>query len=466
MKVTLKKIDQLEFEPLHASLTEVYDGAVYEARIERAIKLAKEEGFTHLVVYADREHFANLHYFTGFDPRFEEALLIISEGKKPLLLVGNEGFAYCKVIPFDLDIMLYYNFNLAGMPRFKETIGSIEEAYTKAGIDKGSKIGVVGWKFYGDSDGVEGRHIFDLPHYVVESLKKRVGVEKLENAAHLMSSASRGMRSSLEAVELANLEVAGTMTSRGVYNLMRNLKPGMREVEAGSFLLLNGNPMVAHPNVNFTLPGIRQGLASPKENRLEYGSVWNVGLGYRGAMVARTGVYSANEADVKDEYKAVWEKAYVPYFKIMVVWYESVFIGATGKDVVERIQREVPEYKDLGIALNFGHLTHTEEWTDGLFTLEKEIPLRSGMAIQCDVISNPPGLPGVHIEDGLALADKALRDELKAKFPASWERIERRQKMMREVLGIKISDDILPFSDIQGIFHPWAADLETIMAVE
>ena len=236
--------------------------------------MAKEEGFTHLVVYGDREHFANLHYFTGFDPRFEEALLIISEGKKPLLLVGNEGFAYCKVIPFDLDIMLYYNFNLAGMPRFKETIGSIEGLH-KAGIAKGSRVGVVGWKFYDDSDGVEGRYIFDLPHYVVESLKKRVGEGQLENAAHLLSSASRGMRSSLEAVELANLEVAGTMTSRGVYNLMRNLKPGMREVEAGSFLLLNGNPMVAHPNVNFTLR-YQARVGQPKENRLEYGSVWNV----------------------------------------------------------------------------------------------------------------------------------------------------------------------------------------------
>ena len=88
------------------------------------------------------------------------------------------------------------------------------------------------------------------------------------------------------------------------------------------------------------------------------------------------------------------------------------------------------------------------------------------MAIQCDIISNPPGLPGVHIEDGLALADAKLRGELKANFPESWQRIEQRRKMMKEVLGINISDDILPFSDIQGVFHPWAANLETIMAIE
>ncbi len=466
MKVTLKKIERLKFEPLHASITEVYAASIYEARIDKALKLAKKGGFTHLAIYADREHFANLHYFTGFDPRFEEALLIISEGKKPLLLVGNEGLAYCKVIPFDIDVMLYYNFNLAGMPRFKETIDSIEESYEKMEITHTSRVGLVGWKFYNDSEGIASRYIWDAPHYLVESLLKRVGRGNLENATYLLSSASQGLRSNLEAEELATLEVAGTMTSRGVYNLMENLKTGMREIEAGAYLLLNANPLVAHPNVNFTLAGIRQGLASPKENRLEFGSVWNVGLGYRGAMVARTGVYAASEKEVKAEYKAVWEKAYVPYFKCMAIWYENVAIGTTGKRVVETIQREVPQYKNLGIALNFGHLSHSEEWTDGLFTLEKKIPLQSGMAIQCDIISNPPGLPGVHIEDGLALADAELRGELKAKFPASWQRIEERQRMMREMLGINISADILPFSDIQGVFHPWAADLEHVMALE
>lgn len=466
MKVILKKIKPFDFEPMHASITEVYDASVYEGRIARALDLAKKHGFSHLLVYADREHFANVHYFTGFDPRFEEALLLLTEGKKPLLLVGNEGYSYVTVIPFAIDIMLYYNFNLAGMPRFEESIDSIQEAYEQVGIDRESRVGLIGWKFYEDSDGVEGRFISDVPNYIVESVKARVDAKNVENVTHFLSSASEGLRSDLEAVELAALEVAGTMTSRGVYNLMKNLRAGQREIEAGANLQLNGNPMVAHPNINFTLPSIRQGLASPKENTLEYGSVWNVGLGYRGAMVARTGVYCASEDEVKEEYKDVWQKAYVPYFKVMAIWYETVAIGVTGKHVVEKIQREVPEFKNLGISFNFGHLSHSEEWTDGLFTLTKGIPLRSGMLIQCDIIANPPGLPGVHIEDGLALADEKLRAELAEKHPESWARIEQRRTMMKEVLGIDISDDILPFSDIQGAFHPWAANLEYVMALD
>ncbi|HZS93019.1 MAG TPA: hypothetical protein VFE42_36710 [Chloroflexota bacterium] len=38
---------------------------------------ASAEGYDALLVYVDREHFANLAYLTGFDPRFEEALLIL-----------------------------------------------------------------------------------------------------------------------------------------------------------------------------------------------------------------------------------------------------------------------------------------------------------------------------------------------------------------------------------------------------
>ena len=54
----------------------------------------EERRYDHLVVWADREHSANLAYLTGFDPRFEEAVLIVVGGAAtPALLVGNECFA-------------------------------------------------------------------------------------------------------------------------------------------------------------------------------------------------------------------------------------------------------------------------------------------------------------------------------------------------------------------------------------
>lgn len=50
----------------------------------------KSKELSHLVVYGDKEHFASLMYLVHFDPRFEEALLIIGISGSPLLLVGNE----------------------------------------------------------------------------------------------------------------------------------------------------------------------------------------------------------------------------------------------------------------------------------------------------------------------------------------------------------------------------------------
>jgi hypothetical protein len=54
--------------------------AVYQARIAAALAAAAARGLDLLVVYGDREHFANLAYLTAVDPRFEEAMLILRPG--------------------------------------------------------------------------------------------------------------------------------------------------------------------------------------------------------------------------------------------------------------------------------------------------------------------------------------------------------------------------------------------------
>ena len=71
----------------------------FESRIAAARSAMEKRGLSHLVVYGDREHFANIAYLTGFDPRFEEAILIIAHQGRPLLVVGNECEAYLSVSP-------------------------------------------------------------------------------------------------------------------------------------------------------------------------------------------------------------------------------------------------------------------------------------------------------------------------------------------------------------------------------
>ncbi|MER9182983.1 hypothetical protein NKI14_22465, partial [Mesorhizobium sp. M0767] len=68
--------------------------ATYEARIAALVALG---GFDAFVVYGDREHAANVAYLCGYDPRFEETLLVIVPGKPPKLLVGNAGGGFADI---------------------------------------------------------------------------------------------------------------------------------------------------------------------------------------------------------------------------------------------------------------------------------------------------------------------------------------------------------------------------------
>ncbi len=78
---------------------------------------AGPRGLDYLVVYGDREHSANIAYLTGFEPRFEEAMLLLAPQKKPVLVVGNEGWGYVGISPLDLERVLFQSFSLLSQPR-------------------------------------------------------------------------------------------------------------------------------------------------------------------------------------------------------------------------------------------------------------------------------------------------------------------------------------------------------------
>ncbi|MBM3696257.1 MAG: hypothetical protein FJW79_10035, partial [Actinobacteria bacterium] len=120
--------------------------AVYRRRLDGLRERAAARGWDRLVVYADREHSANLAYLTGFDPRFEEALLVLGPEGDPALLVGNECFGLAGTAPVPLRRRRFADFSLPGQPgRGAEPI---EEVLAGEGIGTGSRVGVAGWKEY------------------------------------------------------------------------------------------------------------------------------------------------------------------------------------------------------------------------------------------------------------------------------------------------------------------------------
>src|SRR3954452_14662504 len=115
---------------------------VYAARCQRAYQAA---GADWLIVYGDREHFANLAYLTGFDPRFEEALLLLGAGDRRVLLVGNEGLDYASLLALPVEVVLCQALSLPGQDRSQAP--RLDATLRAAGIAPGQAIGLVGWKY-------------------------------------------------------------------------------------------------------------------------------------------------------------------------------------------------------------------------------------------------------------------------------------------------------------------------------
>jgi hypothetical protein len=88
------------------------------------------------------------------------------------------------------------------------------------------------------------------------------------------------------------------------------------------------------------------------------------------------------------------------------------------------------------------------------------------MAFQVDIIP-ATGTPyfTTNIEDGVALADQALRGELADRFPDAWQRIEARRAFMADGLGIELHPDVLPFSNIPAWLPPFLLGTERAMIV-
>ena len=92
--------------------------------------------------------------------------------------------------------------------------------------------------------------------------------------------------------------------------------------------------------------------------------------------------------------------------------------------------------------------------------------LQSGNYMQLDLIIVPEApYFGSDLEDGIVLADEALRDELKTKFPDVWSRFVRRREYISEVLGITMSEDVLPMSDILGYYRPFLLNKDKALVV-
>ncbi|MCX7304918.1 MAG: aminopeptidase P family N-terminal domain-containing protein [Hyphomicrobiales bacterium] len=415
----------------------------YLARFGRFMDRFAEKGFDAAVVYADREHCANISWLTGFDPRFEEALLVAVPGKDPVIITGPENVGPAAASPV-ASSLLWPGFGLLGQDRTKAI--PLQDLLAQAGLRKGHKIGAVGWKYFLPTEIADTDGAVDLPAYVTALLAE---IGPLANATGIMVNPLDGLRAEIEIEELARFEFLATHGSESVKRVIFGLKPGMTEFEAASLMRPLGYPLCCHPMLS-TGERARFGLGSPSDVEIEKGAMFTTAFGYQGSLTARAGfvVESADELPVAARDYA--DNFVAGYWEAAADWYETIGIGVTGGEIDARMRARL-DNDVFKLALNPGHLIHIDEWMDSPIRPGSTETFRSGQAVQLDMIPAPGNAYfTTNIEDGIALLDERGRARFAERFPEAWGRIEARRAFMADALGIHMKPEVLPFSNLAG----------------
>ena len=428
--------------------------AEYAQRIEMLREKMEKLNLTHFVVFGDREHSANIAYLSGYDPRFEEALLIVDKDGKPRILVGNEGMGYLGDTPAELEHVLYQSFSLLDQSRSDSA--TLNEIFSESGIGKSSRIGCAGWKYFNEQETPTPDTWLEIPSFIVDTLREMVqpdGVVINANAA--LVSPADGLRTINSVDQLALFEFGAAYCSQSIRNVVENLRPGMTELQGVELMKQNGIPQSCHPMLTAG-PRAFMGLPSPSSRVINHGEPYTTALGYWGGLSCRNGWVIESESELPENAKSYLDDLVKPYFALIANYYNSLRIGAVSGEIYAMTQQFL-EAKKFQLALNPGHLIHIEEWLSSPFYEGSNIPLRSGTAMQIDLIpvAENKNLFSTNIEDTVAIADEELRNEIAGRYPAMWKRIQARREFMTGQLGIDLPEEVLPFSNLAARLSPF-----------
>ncbi|MGI9422807.1 MAG: aminopeptidase P family N-terminal domain-containing protein, partial [Hyphomicrobiaceae bacterium] len=211
-------------------------------------------------------------------------------------------------------------------------------------------------------------------------------------------------------------------------------------------------------------PRTKLGLASPSDRIIAVGEPMQVAVGFWGALTCRAGWIASDEKDLPQAVGDYVERLAGPYFDCAAEWYEMVGIGVSGGAIDAMVKSRLGD-PFFGVALNPGHLIHLDEWMNTPIFPGSTETLRSGQAIQLDIIpATGTDYATANVEDGIALLDKPGRDAFRDKYPEAWLRIESRRAFLAETLGIRLKPEVLPFSNLAGCLAPFLLAPERVFA--
>jgi hypothetical protein len=212
-------------------------------------------------------------------------------------------------------------------------------------------------------------------------------------------------------------------------------------------------------------PRARFGLLSPGDRPIERGDPLTTAFGIWGALNCRAGFVVDDAAELPEEATDYVDRLVAPYFAAVAEWYGALHVGQVGGALQAIVDRHLGD-PFFGVSLNPGHQLHLDEWVNSPVFPGSAVELRSGMALQCDIIP-ATGTPyfTTNIEDGLALADETLRAAFAAAYPEGWARVEARRRFMTEALGIELHPDVMPFSNLAAHLSPFMLRPDLAMTI-
>ena len=421
-------------------------------------KASEAAGYDVIVVYGDREHAANLHWLTGFDPRFEEAVLVVTPGDA-LLLAGNECLAYTAVSPLVREGLVRVghcaSLSLPSQPRGGRRL--TDWLADMLALD--DRVGAIGWKWFGPDEVDDPASTLDLPAFLADPLRRLAA--RVENATPLMMHPVHGLRARVDAAGIARLEFANHMAAAALKRMVFSLREGMTDFQAVEAARIGGLPLGCH--ITFAV-GDAPGLCGPSGRHLAMGQPASFNICHWGANICRAGWLARTAADLPAPAQDYLDVFVAPYVTAMSDWCAMMRPGVSGGYVWSHMMAALPA-GIFGVTLNPGHLIGLDEWVSSPIREGSTDALASGMAMQMDVIPAHPVYGSTRMEDGYVIADAALREQLERDFPNVARRCAARARFMREVIGMEVPETLLPLADTCGIVAPCLFDPAQVVVI-
>jgi hypothetical protein len=430
--------------------------STYERRCRNAYEGA---GARWLVVYADREHFANIMFLTGFDPRFEEALLVLGPGDRRVIVAGNECVDYAPLARLPhVEIVLAQSFGLMGQDR--SGAPSLANVLRTLGMAKGDRIALAGWKYLEPAEWDGPRPTFFAPSFIVDVLREVAGdAHAVSDATPVFMHPINGLRAVVDADQIAAYEWAGARASAALWRIVAQARVGDTEYAAVARMNYEGEPLNVHlmlASGDSSAPVV--GLRSPSARGLKRGDGIVGAVGLWGGLSARGGLLAEHDDD--------FLKLASAYFAGLIAWYEAAGIGVAGGEIFSAVT-EALALGGLRSALNPGHLTSYDEWLHSPIQPGYAGRIASGMPFQVDIIPVPMRAGhALNCEDPVVFADQGLRAELEARHPKVAERIAMRRRFIRDAIGLDLKDSILPMSSTPLCLPPFWLKTRMLLARE